>query len=138
MKYVFTILSILALIVLVGVGVGYLSSTKDVSASVAVTGEYNGTSTRTYNGVPIPAVTLLKTGQGTLGSIVITGANTGIINIYDGTSTVTNVQWSTTTLVSIPASAAAGTYTFDINFTKGLLYTVSAVATAPTSTITWR
>jgi len=84
---------------------------------------------------------LVKTGQGSLGSVVITGANTGILNFYDATTSNVNKRTgnkatSTILLASIPASLAAGTYTFDIAFYTGLF--VSQKGTAPTSTVTFR
>ena len=96
--------------------------------------EYNATSTSS-NGAGLPARSVIKTSPGALGSVVITGATTGIINFFDATST-NHANHATTTIASIPASAAAGTYTFDVAFSRGLLVEVTGVA--PTSTITWR
>lgn len=114
--------------------------------SVALGNEYLSTSTRTaITGVAYSTTTAITANSavgfatavsGTLGSIVIEGANTGQINIYDGTSTITNTQIGTTTLATIPASAAAGTYTFDTRFRYGLV--IEVVGLAPTTTITYR
>lgn len=109
----------------------------EVSASVTRFAEYNATTTRAANtGTAMANLQVIQAGPGTLGSIVITGAGTGTINLYDGTSTVTNTQWATTTLAVIPASMAAGTYTFDVTFQKGLLIEISG--SIATSTITYR
>lgn len=82
---------------------------------------------------------IISQGQTTLGSVVITGANTGIINFYDGTTTAAHSMYATTSVASIPASLAAGTYTFDVVVTRGLhCHMVGAAGTAPTSTVTWR
>lgn len=85
---------------------------------------------------------LIRSGQGSLGSVVITGANTGGINIYDATTTNNNlrtvsVSSSSILLASFPPSIAAGTYTLDIGYKRGLLIDVPS-GLMPTSTITWR
>lgn len=82
---------------------------------------------------------LLKTGQGTFGSVVITGATTGLLRVYDATTTVATARTkaATTTLAVFPASTAAGTYTFDVAFSQGLLIDYASAGYA-TSTITWR
>ena len=83
----------------------------------------------------------LVTGHAVLGSLVITGANTGIIDMYNVTTTNVNLRaaaltTSTVLIASVPASTAAGTYTFDINAYVGLFVEVTGLA--PTSTLTWR
>lgn len=85
---------------------------------------------------------VIKTGYGSLGSVVITGANTGTLNFYNATTTditkrTGNTPTSTILIASIPASAAAGTYIFDAVFTTGLMVDLWS-GTAPTTTITWR
>ena len=99
---------------------------------------YYSTTTREVTGAILTNLSRIKNGSGVFGSIVVTGANTGMINIYDATTTNKNLRTktATTTLVSIPASMAAGTYTFDIIFNNGLIYEYSGLA--PTSTITWK
>lgn len=85
---------------------------------------------------------LINTGAGALGSVVITGANTGVINFYDATTTNVNFRTgqaatSTIHIASIPASLAAGTYTFDAAYSDGLYIDIVS-GTAPTTTITFR
>lgn len=116
-------------------GINVVSNSNTVT-SVIQGSEYHATTTRTYNGIAMTNLSVLQTGAGALGSVVITGAAAGVINIYDATSTQTNASWATTTLATIPASAAAGTYTFDVIFQKGLL--IEIIGTTPTSTITSR
>lgn len=106
------------------------------TGSVTQGNEYFASTTKNYMGTSMPNLSVLKVGSGSLGSVVITGAAAGVINIYDATSTVTNTEWATTTLATFPASTAAGTYTFDATFKKGLL--VEILTATPTSTITWR
>lgn len=98
---------------------------------------YNSTSTEDANGShAMTSPQILSLGYGTLGSVVITGASTGIINLYDATSTGAHSDYATTTLASFPASTAAGTYTFDAKYIRGLV--VELVGTTGTSTITWK
>jgi len=104
-------------------------------------GGYYSTSTRNFAGTAIAGLTTLKAGRGILGSLVITGAGAGTINFYNATtSDVTKRTGTTATstilIASFPASAAAGTYTLDANFTDGLLMEI--IGSAPTSTPTWK
>lgn len=84
---------------------------------------------------------LIKSDQGALGSVVITGANTGVVNFYNATTTNVSLRGnkatSTILIASIPASLAAGTYTFDAVYTDGLYIDIVS-GTAPTTTITYR
>lgn len=106
--------------------------------SVSISNEYHATTTSTgrFN-VPYT----LQTISGTLGSVIITGAATGVINIYDATTTNASLRsadqaTSSILIATFPASAAANTYTFDQIFTRGLIYDV--VGTMPTTTVTYR
>jgi len=106
--------------------------------SVMQSGEYHATTTSQGR---FPSSVVLQSGYGTLGSVIITGATTGIINLYDATTTdVTkrtgNTATSTLYIATLPASTAAGTYTFDTSFYTGLL--VEIIGTTPTTTITYR
>lgn len=98
--------------------------------------EYTSTTTRNFSGTAL-TTRVLTTDPGALGSITITGANTGIIRIYDATTTGAHSDHATTTLAEIPASAAAGTYVFDVISTRGLVFEVVS-GLAPTSTISYR
>lgn len=100
---------------------------------------YESTTTRSaVLGVPLTSPTTLSLGFGTLGSVIITGANTGITYIYDATSTNAHSDYvGTTTLAIIPASMAAGTYVFDVKYTRGLVIeTIGGLVAS--STITWK
>ncbi len=118
-----------------------------VFGSVDLGSDYQSTTTRTaITGIAYSTTTAVTASSvnggfstavtGTLGSVVITGKNTGIINIYDATSTITNTQIGTTTLATFPTNAPEGTYTFDSRFRYGLV--IEIVGTAPTSTVTYR
>lgn len=136
----------LAAILMLAVAIIYLlgAMSRPALASVAVSSEYQATTTAAStlygNGITTDAV--IKTGYGTLGSVVITGANTGIVNVYDATTTdvnkrTGNVATSTILIASLPASLVAGTYTFDVAFRTGLLIDLVS-GSMPTSTITYR
>lgn len=119
-----------------------LFETADRLGSVSQASEYIATSTaaNTVYGATITGDTLIQTGPGTLGSVVITGANTGIINFYNATTTDATQRTTATStilLASIPASAAAGTYTFDVRYFDGL-YVDIVGGNMPTTTITYR
>ena len=118
-----------------------LNSTRVMGSVNDSSNGYEATSTReAFNGVAIVATganpKVLSLGFGTLGSVVITGAAAGTYNFYDATSTVQHSDYATTTIASIPVSAAAGTYTFDAKYTRGLVLEI--IGTVGTSTITWK
>jgi len=121
-----------------------LQQPREAFGSIRVGDEYMATSTAANNlyGATITGDSLIKTGQGALGSVVITGANTGIINFYNATTSNVLARTgqpatSTILIASFPASAAAGTYTFDVTYTTGLLVELESGLMA-TSTITFR
>lgn len=118
--------------------------TPDTYGSITQSQEYNATSTAASSvyGATITGDAVIKSSRGSLGSVVITGANTGIVNLYDATTTDVNKRTgqkatSTILIASLPASLAAGTYVFDMVFTDGLLLDVVSGSIA-TSTITYR
>jgi len=116
----------------------------DVKGSVEETNEYMATSTAasTIYGATITGDTLIRTGTGSLAQITITGAASGIFNIYNATTTnvdlrTGNKATSTILIVSFPSSVATGTYTFDAQYTDGL-YLDLVSGNMPTSTILYR
>jgi hypothetical protein len=118
-------------------------NTRTAFGSVSVTDEYNATSTAasTVYGA-FTTGRLIRTGTGSLGSVVITGANTGIINFYNATTSSVLLRTgqkasSTILMASVPASAAAGDYVFDSLYTDGLLVILEG-GIMPTTTITYR
>ena len=105
--------------------------------------DYRATSTAA-NGVYGAFTTgrIIKSSSGSFGSVVITGANTGVLNFYNATTSDVNLRTqnkasSTILLASIPASTAAGTYVFDAGFTDGLLLVLES-GLMGTTTVTYR
>ena len=114
-------------------------ATNNSFGSVAQSNEYNVTTTSYLSAVP--AIVSFTTDPATLGSVVITGANTGIMDFYNATTTNKNLRTgqaptSTIHIANIPDSLAAGTYTFDVKAPLGLL--MVSTGSLATSTITWR
>jgi hypothetical protein len=113
--------------------------------SVEVASEYYSTTTDSVALHPEERVLKSMSGGtigGSVGQVTITGAGAGRIELYNATTSVAAnraAQYSTSSILiaSFPASAAAGTYTFDATFDVGLLL-VTPDAVAPTSTVTWR
>ena len=127
----------MALAIFISVGVFLNGRANRLEASVSQASEYQSTTTRSaILGAPYTQITPIATGACVLGSVIITGAGTGVINIYDGTTTTSHADHATKTLAVFPASTAAGTYTFDLNCFKGLI--IEVTGSAPTSTITFR
>lgn len=117
-----------------------LQNPPKAGASIGDGQAYQATSTRNFDGTAMTS-RVLKSTAGTLGSLVITGANTGTVNLYNATTSNVNLRTgqkatSTILIASFPASAAAGTYTFDVEFVDGLY--IDIIGAAPTSTPTWK
>lgn len=96
---------------------------------------YESTTTRSSAGVNLPT-SVLSLGFGTLGSVIVTGPNSGIINFYDGTTTTSHADSATTTIAIFPSGMATGTYTFDAKYVKGLIIETSGLNA--TATVTWK
>lgn len=112
-------------------------STQVAKGSVSDTNEYNATTTNALS----VAQRTLKNGRGSLAQVTITGDNTGLITVYNATTSNVSLrtgQKATSTIIiaDFPASTPEGTYTFDALFTDGLLVVTSGAPA--TSTITWR
>lgn len=112
--------------------------------SVIESQEYMSTTTAasTIYGSTITASKVIKAGQGSLAQVTITGANTGVVNFYNATTSNVSLRTgqkatSTILIASFPASVAAGTYLFDAQFTDGL-YIDLVGGNMPTSSIMYR
>lgn len=145
--------SLIALALVLSNLLGQFETLKDTSSNVAlgsvtVSNEYLSTTTSTIAGAPsiwrITATSSTDNSShtGTFGSFVQTAAGTagGNINIYDATTSNRTLRWPQATssilLASLPTNATVGTYTFDVEFKRGLLVVVDG--TVGTTTITYR
>lgn len=147
---VFKFATLIAAVLLLALITVFITQSNNALGSTIQGQEYIATTTgsnvSTY-GQTIGATDAFLTGtssarSGSLASIIITGANTGVFNIYDATTTDVNARTgnkatSTILLATIPASLAAGTYTFDAQYGQGLLFDYVSGLT-PTTTITYR
>ncbi len=138
-KYGIAIVAILSVLFLIAT-----YRTPPAYGSVPITDEYMSTSTAANSayGATVTGAKVIKYGPGAFGSYIITGANTGIINFYDATTSNVNARTgqkatSTILLASFPASTVAGTYTFDAALTAGLYVDVVSGIMA-TGTVTYR
>ena len=138
------ILAVAGLLFAVTIAMLVLQQPREAFGSIRIGDEYTATSTasNTMYGATITGDRLIKTGTGELGSVVITGAGTGIWNLYNATTSNVLARTgqpatSTILIASFPASAAAGTYTFDVTYTTGLLVELES-GVISTSTITYR
>lgn len=125
---------LLGLILFLGV-IGFIVSrpaVKTITAgSVTQGSEYHATTTL---GVAQTHTDVIDAFPGTLGSVVITTAGTGSLTIYDAARSG-DIN-ATNTLMTIPASLVAGTYTADAIATHGLVFVYASFA--PVATITYR
>ena len=137
------ILAVAFLLIAVTLAMLVLQNPNQAGASIRVGDEYMATSTAANNlyGATVTSSRVIKTGTGSLGSYVITGANTGIINFYDATTTNVNLRTgqpatSTILIASFPASVAAGTYTLDVEY-RTALYIDLISGNMATGTVTY-
>ena len=146
-KHGFIIEIILATaVLLVALLILYRNSTLPALGSVSRGSEHHATTTTTATSkvptnIAFQNETTGSSTPGTFGSVVITGAAAGVMTFYDATTSDATKRDVVATsslpvLASFPVSTAAGTYTFDTTFRKGLLFDVKG--TMPTTTITWR
>ncbi len=129
----------LIMVVIIGVIVFTKKDNQQLSLGGSAGEPYDATST--YSGIPWADI-LLKTGQGTLGSFIVLGADTTQFDILNATTTDVNKRTgnkatSSILMVSVPSSATAGVYTFDSIFTDGLYVDVKATGVGAT-TLTWK
>lgn len=104
--------------------------------SVTVGNDYLATSTPSDQPVTDG---LIRQGWGTLGSMVIEGAGTSEFWLLNATTSLANTKAATTSILLAvkPVSMAAGTYIYDVSYTRGLYLDVITSGTG-TSTITYR
>lgn len=134
-------LTIIGVIVMLMVGVLVYNSFDNVDSnlgSVAVTSEYNSTTTPSSGW----SDQQINSGWSTLGSVIITGAGTNEFELLSATTTNINLRASSQStssirIVEFPASLGVGTYTFDSLHKNGIYLNVLTAGTG-TSTVTFR
>ena len=127
------LLTLMALILVV------TKDTRIAAGSVNVANEYFATTTgsgSSYNGVE----NLIKTGSGTLGSIVFTAPTTAIIEVWNATSSNAALRTGTTAsstilLAHFPAGTGTSTVVLDVTYGTGLLITSKSALSSTTITI---
>ena len=143
LEKIYTGLSVVATLAIITVSGVYLNNQYDVAptlGSVTVGNEYQATGTP--SGVGVLADLLIAEGQGSLGSVIVTKAGDVDFTLYDATSTGSlttdpAISAESQQLGRISTNLAAGTYTFDVGFTRGLFLDVTQ-GTNGTSTVTFR
>lgn len=118
----------------------WLASTQSVKGpsigSVTAGNDYRSWTTPTTNNA---TDVYLRPGQGTLGSVIVTGQGTQEFYLLNSTTSLANTILATSSILLgvIPANTPAGTYTFDTYYTKGLFLDVITSGTG-TTTVTYR
>lgn len=132
------IITAVLLVIVTALVTVYFTNPSGDLGGVTVGNEYIATSTKPYYSAIVDRS--IRTGWGTLGSVTITGAGTTDFAFFDATTTVNSIDgFSTSTkmLAHFPASTAAGTYVFDVQYTDGLSLHVLTAGTG-TSTVSYR
>ena len=110
------ILSVGAILVIIAGVIGYnLNQPEQPVGSVARGGEYHATTTTSGTAA---ANYVIQTGRGTLGSIIVASSSGSTFTVLDANGT------ATTTIATLKASIAEGTFTFDRMLSYGLIITV--------------
>lgn len=122
----------LAIGLLIGV---YLTRPDAPLGSVTQGNEYNSTTTRsTSAGTHWVAKTTTNGGMCALGSIVVASSSATTLTIWNATSTTDSAS---TTIATLKAGVAEGTYTFDAVCTRGVVVATPASFNGM-YVVTWR
>ncbi len=128
-------LIIAGVILILGASYIYEPKVQQTFGSVASGNEYQSTTTSVAMSIAGTG-NVIQTGQGVLGSVVITGGVATNMSIYDATTTI-HTDHATDTIAVFKTTTQLGTYTFDAVFTRGLLVTFDGGGVA-SSTITFK
>lgn len=135
-----TILIIVSMVVIIMAGViGYLWPQERGIGSVERGSEYHATTTSAS--FPFDPEGLIREGSGALGSVIVSSAGIGNLNLYNATTTKADqraAKYATSTILiaSVPL-ATASSYIFDSVFYIGLVADFQA-SNNGTTTITWK
>lgn len=130
------------ILTLIAVLVTVSKETKTVQGSAFLGQDYQATSTRYFPASSLTNLRLIKDGSGTVARVTITGSNTGVIRLWNATTSNVNLRTgnpatSSLRFIELPTNLAVGTYDFDVEFNTGILYELVS-GNAPTSTIIYR
>ena len=133
------LLPVIIVILLFVVGWYYSANKEEITTgSVSVSNEYRSVRTGEVSGNDNGII--MKSSQGVLGSVVVTGIADGGIIIYNATTSDVTLRaidtLSLEVLVHLPKSVAVGVYTYDIVANIGLVLDVDGAQ--PTTTVTFR
>lgn len=121
MKVIFYVIGAVMLFLAGFIGYQFQLNCDTPLAGVPQGSEYHSTA---YSSA-VATSTLVKTGGGALGSVIITEDQAGTVILYDATSTAAIGNGLTTTIASFPAAATEGTYAFDVALYRGLAFVTS-------------
>jgi len=131
---------VIALVVVVGYGFVTGDKTDVVNPIGGSIGNEPFMATSTGETAEISAISTLKGSWGTLGSVVITGSNSGEIYLYDATTTNNtlraSVATSSITIAHFDSSPTVGNYDFNMVFNNGLV--LELTGTQSTTTVTFK
>lgn len=131
--------SIVGVFLLAGIALTLSLGKETVIGSVARGGEYTATTTTDASWPSATAFKTIRTGAGTLGSIVVASSSALVtpnysIACYDSSVSTTTAS---STLIRISNTAVSGTYTLDADFRAGLICDTPSGFNGA-YTITWR
>lgn len=137
-KYLFSAISIITIAFVIGF---CINNSQVTNASTSL-----GSSYKSIQTAPVQTNTsfyqsaIIQTFPGTLGSVVVTGTNTGYLTLYDATTSNVNLRAGATTtlrvITTLPSNMATSTYTYDADFYYGLVS--EWTGNVATTTITYR
>jgi hypothetical protein len=118
-----TLIAIIALIVIVGVGIKFTSDETPAAPLGNISPNEAMQGTSTYPTSSFLASTIISNSGGTLGSLIIASTTNATFEMWDATSTT---DIASTSIAKFPASVAAGAYPYNRILTRGLIVHMQA------------
>jgi len=116
-------------------GLLYVQTTEPSFGSINNdTGGYIATTTNAAMG---SGAKVLKSTSGLFGSVVITLSSNAPLKIYDATTTGAYVYGASSTIADFKTTTA-GTYTFDVTATRGIVIDIASTVGVASTTLTWK
>ena len=133
-----TIILLVIAVVLLGV-ITLNQFTQETQEPLFTLGGDSGPSNHTFTPTAGDAGQVLKTRNGILNRVTLTGAGAGSLALYNATTTNVNLRALATSslpvIAQFPNATVAGTYEFNTGFTDGLV--AEFTGAIGTSTIMW-